>query len=597
MKHVLKILIFAFVFTSCGTMRINKTSDFSRIKDAKDLEGYYLNRMDRRSILSCFGIREYADFVTIVSENPNEIKLVYYNDSTKQEQVFAGQMKEQFFEFYLSKKQFYIPLIYSSIDIDRIRIGKSKDGKLLIRNLVEQIGNLLFFAGGYSIETPFQFSDANEYKSYIPIEENGLWGYSDTLGRVVIPAKYDFARIFECGVAGVKLDNKWGLINTQGEEITSLKYDHISSIDTIQSPPIFKVYIDEKTGILDINGNEIIPVIYDYIEPPRLSSIDTIQSPRTFKVYIDEKTGILDINGNEIIPVIYDFIEYPLLSDGLSLIRLGDKSGYANHTGVLVPTIYSEAYYFFGKYTQVKRDGKYYMIDKEGYEYEAKGNGIWRTRTPILNTKRKIELDSQILESLNDEFECHDLTGNSLDSLPKGVGQCKGIFYDWRVDVGAFIPLDNLKNTFGVSPHLELYIGYPLTERYRIDMGMSASIPVNSKELEYLLPNETLSGKPEFSGTIGMWASRIDLLKNCWTIDNRIGTGLCFLQTSIPDSDSKYDENYDAKTIFLSFGTGVRKGSIGLSFNYFFVPYNAFKKRFKTNFGSQYLTINTYYTF
>ena len=353
MKHILKILIFAFAFTSCGTMRINKTSDFSKIKDAKDLEGYYLNRMDRRSILSCFGIREYADFVTIVSENPNEIKLVYYNDSTKREQIFVGQMKEQFFEIYLSKKQFYIPLIYSSIDIYRIRIGKSKDGKLLIRNFVDQRGNLLFLAGGYSVETPYQFSDANEYKSYIPIEENGLWGYSDTLGHVVIPIKYDFASIFECGVARIKLDNKWGLINSQGKEITPLKYDHISLTDTIQSPPIFKMYIDKKMGILDMNGNEIIPVIYDYIE-------------------------------------------FPLLSDELTSIYLGDKIGLATRTGVVVPAIYSEAY-SFGKYTQVKRDGKYYIIDNEGYEYEAKGNGIWKMR-PILNTKRKIQLDEQNIE-------------------------------------------------------------------------------------------------------------------------------------------------------------------------------------------------------
>ena len=35
-------------------------------------------------------------------------------------------------------------------------------------------------------------------------------------------------------------------------------------------------------------------------------------------------------------------------------------------------------------------------IDKEGYEYEAKDNGIWTTR--VLNTKRKIQLDEQKIE-------------------------------------------------------------------------------------------------------------------------------------------------------------------------------------------------------
>jgi hypothetical protein len=400
MKHILKILISVFAFTSCGTYRINDTSDFSKIKGAKDLEGYYLNRTDRISILSCFEIREYADFVTIVSEKPNEIKLIYYSNSTKQEQIFKGKMKKKFFEIYFSKKQFILPLIYSFIDIDRIRIGKSKDGKLLIRKFVDQNGNLLVITGPSSEETPYLFSDANEYISYIPIKENGLWGYSDTLGHIIIPAKYDFARIFECGVASVQLDNKWGLINSQGEKITPLKYDRISRIDTAQSPPIFIVHIDEKTGILDINGNEIIPVIYDKID--QFSWINTTQSPQILKVHIGEKSGILDINGNEIIPVIYDYIGYHIFSGELTVIRLGDKWGYATRSGVVIPTIYSEAFSFSGKYTQVKRDGKYYMIDKEGYEYEAKG-GILEPRVPILNTKRKIQLDEQKIEHKYDK--------------------------------------------------------------------------------------------------------------------------------------------------------------------------------------------------
>ena len=353
MRHFFEILIVILTLTSCGTVRINKTSDFAQIKDVTDLNGNYLNRTSKNSILSRFDIKEYADFVTFACENPNEIKLIYHNDSTEREQIINGQMKNNFFEIYFSKRQFFIPLIYSSCDIERIRVGKSKDGKLLIRDFSNQSGNLLFLTSGHSFETPYKFYNSTEYKDYLPIKMNGLWGYYDLLGQVIIPEKYDFACIFEYGVARVKLNNKWGLINKQGEEITPFKYDDISLIDTLYSPPIFRVYIGEKTGVLDVNGNEIIPVVYDYID-------------------------------------------YDLLPNKLNSIGLGDKWGYATRTQVVIPAIYSEIVTFYGERVLVKRDEKYYMVDKDGYEYETKGIGTMRD--PIPNTKRKIQLDEQKIE-------------------------------------------------------------------------------------------------------------------------------------------------------------------------------------------------------
>jgi hypothetical protein len=151
----------------------------------------------------------------------------------------------------------------------------------------------------------------------------------------------------------------------------------------------------------------------------------------------------------------------------------------------------------------------------------------------------------------------------------------------------------------GISPNLGLYFGFPLTDKYRIDLGTSLFIPVNSNKLEYFLPDTTLSGKADLSGTLGIWASRTDLLKKCWAIDSRFGTGLGVFGTNLPKDKPEHenDKHHNAETFFLSFGAGVRKGSLGLSLNYFFVPYNTFTKNFKANFGCQYLTLSTYYTF
>jgi hypothetical protein len=205
---------------------------------------------------------------------------------------------------------------------------------------------------------------------------------------------------------------------------------------------------------------------------------------------------------------------------------------------------------------------------------------------------------SDILEFLDDELNWHDLINNAFSSLSPNKDYAQA-FQNFRIDAGVFIPLHNLRSNLRISPHLGMYFGFPLTEKYRFDAGASVFIPVKPKELAYYLPDKTLSGKADLSGTLGLWVSRSDMLENDWFIENRLGTGLGFLQTNIPKENPKNenDQSYSAETIFLNVGTGIRKGPVGLSLNYFFVPYNAFKKRLKTDYGNQYLTVSTYYIF
>jgi len=174
----------------------------------------------------------------------------------------------------------------------------------------------------------------------------------------------------------------------------------------------------------------------------------------------------------------------------------------------------------------------------------------------------------------------------------------------FRFDAGAFIPLDNLNNTLSTSPHLALYFGFPITEKYRIDLGASIFIPINYNRLEYSISDTILTGNPSLSGTMGLWVTRIHRFNNKYFWDNRIGTGLGFFQTDIKTNKPK-DENdsvYSSETIFLNIGTGIRKivlrkRSIGLAANYFYVPYNLFEKHLSSNFGNQYMTISISYTF
>jgi len=372
MRYFLGILILMLTFTSCGTTRsFRNTSEFAPIHSIKDLEGHFLNRcitdvesgnIHPRSlgILSSFRIWERANFFTIVAKSPTEIKLIYYNDSgERQERVFEGRMRENFFEICLYRRRLILPPIITVISTHRVRIAKTADNRLIVKTFDENFGFFLLLSGGHTHEFVMRFPLATEYKSYIPIYENGLWGFADSYGNIVIPKRFDFVSIFVNGVAYVKLNDKWGLINEQGEEVIPIKYDRLEPLDRLY-PPRFRATISERTGILDINGNEIVPVIYDDID------------------HFHNRSRVS--------------------------IRLNDKIGFADRNGVIIPAIYSRMDWRFREHRHrsenkilLQRDGRLFLVDMYGYEYETR-NTIFRGRNvavPIPETRRKIQFDEQ----------------------------------------------------------------------------------------------------------------------------------------------------------------------------------------------------------
>jgi hypothetical protein len=58
----------------------------------------------------------------------------------------------------------------------------------------------------------------------MPYRENGLWGYTDSTGAVVIPARYEsVAPFMDGGLTVVKTGEGYGLINKLGEEVVPAK--------------------------------------------------------------------------------------------------------------------------------------------------------------------------------------------------------------------------------------------------------------------------------------------------------------------------------------------------------------------------------------
>ncbi|NLI10697.1 MAG: hypothetical protein GX447_08100 [Elusimicrobia bacterium] len=95
-------------------------------------------------------------------------------------------------------------------------------------------------------------------------------GFVDENGKVVIPIKYDGITSFMGETAAVKENNKWLLINKEGEVLKELQtYDTISNLDD----EFFVVSKNKKYGLIDTSGNKITALKYDGIP---LNGIDFI---------------------------------------------------------------------------------------------------------------------------------------------------------------------------------------------------------------------------------------------------------------------------------------------------------------------------------
>ena len=87
------------------------------------------------------------------------------------------------------------------------------------------------------------------------IKKDGLWGFVDKTGNIVVPCKYDLVtELNEFGFAGVKQDGKWGVINEKGDEVVVPAYEidsyyfpqFIGKYELYQSEVIVCIELEER---------------------------------------------------------------------------------------------------------------------------------------------------------------------------------------------------------------------------------------------------------------------------------------------------------------------------------------------------------------
>ncbi|MEO8933315.1 MAG: WG repeat-containing protein, partial [Xanthomarina sp.] len=187
--------------------------------------------------------------------------------------------------------------------------------------------------------------------------QDGMVGFINTKGKVVVPAKFKKVFNFENGYAKVLEDDKWGLIDPSGSYFVKPEYDGISNFydghvvanmgdkhgliinkKFKEVPGAEKIWDfsrgskytyakkDGKMGFINGQGEWII-------EP-------TYEKARAFvnglaPVMKDKNWGYINIKGEEVIPFEYRDAEI-FSEDGLAPVKLTKLWGFINKEGKLV---------------------------------------------------------------------------------------------------------------------------------------------------------------------------------------------------------------------------------------------------------------------
>jgi hypothetical protein len=229
-------------------------------------------------------------------------------------------------------------------------------------------------------------------------DKNGKWGFRDNNKKIIISAKYDEinSNYFLDGRVAVKLNEKWGVIDSLGNEITIFKYNDI----TCFNDGIAGVKLNDKWGAINKSGKEIVPIIYEDIINS-LSSCAYVYGG--LKLKQKNKWGVIDTNNKVIIPFVYDSLHYfhepPIClgfkNDKISIIDLTTKK--------IIETSYNSTGGFIGgNLLAVEQNKKWGLINTKGVE--------------IISLKYDYLVNGEefFLTKKNDKWGCIDIKGNEI---------------------------------------------------------------------------------------------------------------------------------------------------------------------------------------
>lgn len=197
-------------------------------------------------------------------------------------------------------------------------------------------------------------------------------GFANLAGQTVIPCQYDIAQEFVEGMAAVCKDQKWGYIDSLGNEVIPIKYysqeryDGLTCDDwnELGAPDeannfhegLVMVMKDGKAGYFNKEGKTVIDFQYD-------RAADFSEDFAAVKK--NDKWGFIDKEGKSTIECKYDSV--CSFKEGVATVMLGNKWGCIDKSGKeIVPLGYDNIRNFSEGLAIAVKGGIICVIDKDG---------------------------------------------------------------------------------------------------------------------------------------------------------------------------------------------------------------------------------------
>ena len=379
-KNILFFSILVSLLYSCKVSEMVKIDNittlngryYTKSSPHKEKQREYQNHMLRLlNVIEDIRPSYYIDFEFEDNEKLKISYPIYKNDTILVETKYLhGKKRRKYWEVYFENESVNIPFIYGRVIKDRVRIGKNTKNQLLMEKFTNNEGWVLFLGDGYALKSKNVFYHYKDYPKMKPFVESGLWGVVHN-GETIVQPKYEITEVFEQKYIKAKINGKWSLLDKEGKVIIPLKYDDISDIDK-ETESVFYVVKDEKAGLVNMKGEEITPISYDAISEGEKGVFILTQG--NFR-------GVLFKQKILVFPI-YESI-----------------SNYAIKTGLYKNMKPDRMYY------DAQRDGKKYVLDDQGNEYELEETEIQNIGKALLygwsgprysikqETKRKVSLD------------------------------------------------------------------------------------------------------------------------------------------------------------------------------------------------------------
>lgn len=165
-------------------------------------------------------------------------------------------------------------------------------------------------------------------------------------------------------LALVKRNGLWGLINQQGVEVVTPKYDNISNFKNGYA----FIWKNGKMGVINQDFKEVLAPIYLDIRAP-YQGVFRVNSKDTGILY-EGKWSLIIGGGKVLTKLKYDTMT-PFKENGLAYVRYKDKCGYVDTSGrEVVPLKYASISGFQDgvAIAQMELNGVYGLVNKKGKE-------------------------------------------------------------------------------------------------------------------------------------------------------------------------------------------------------------------------------------